>query len=260
MIVSRFFRFAAPNPNAPVRYGSSPPQGYQDQQKKGQENAGRMEGEAQVARSTLQPLLASMLPELEAVGNTGAGQKTISFLQQMATRSGMAPPRFDPKDPQASAEALGKAMARYQAAQLAALGSSPSDARQGLAEATSPTMGYSREGNRKVAFNLMGFNDALDTMYSAWMGSQTRANNPGGFDQWREAFTKPVADGPLKGARFDPTVFAVNRLPQPEQKKYLADLQKASPNDYQQFSRNWALALHEGWVKPLHGDTTTGRQ
>jgi hypothetical protein len=244
----------------PPQAGTTPPPAYVDQQKTGGANASRMEGEAQVARTQLQPLLQSMLPELEATGNTGAGQKTLSFLQQLAIRSNMAPERFNPANQQASSEALGKAMTRYQGAQLSALGTSPSDSRQSLAEGMSPSMGYSREGNRKIVHSLMGNNDALDTMYTAWMGSQTRRNNPGGFDQWREAFTKPVADGELKGARFDPTVFAVNRMPPPEQKKYLQDLQKASPNDFNQFKRNWALGLHEGWVKPLFGETTTGRQ
>jgi hypothetical protein len=237
----------------PPQAGTTPPPAFVKQQETGGANASRMEGEAQVARTQLQPLLQSMLPELEATGNTGAGQKTLSFLQQMAIRSGVAPPRFDPTNQQASSEALGKAMTRYQGAQLSALGTSPSDSRQSLAEGMSPSMGYSREGNRKIVHSLMGNNDALDTMYSAWMGSDTRRNNPGGFDQWREAFTKPVADGELKGARFDPTVFAVNRMPPAEQYRYLKDLQKASPGDYEQFKKNFTLGQREGWVKPLGG-------
>jgi hypothetical protein len=88
-------------------------------------------------------------------------------------------------------------------------------------------------------------------MYRSWMSSNTRATNPQNFAQWRTAFTAPVTSGPLAGARFDPTTFAVNRMDPVEQHTYLVNLQKASPADFAQFNKDWMLARKENWVGKL---------
>jgi hypothetical protein len=192
-----------------------------------------------------------MLTELQGAGTTGFGSTIIARIRNFATNAGLAPPAVDWTNKQAAYEGLNKLFAQYEAQQLQTLGSSPSDSRQGLASAGSPSSYNTPEGNRVIIRGLQGNNDALDTMYRAWMASNTRATNPGSFAAWRSSFTAPVESGPLKGARFDPTVFAVGRMDPQEQHTYLNNLKKGSAADYAQFAKDYKLALQEKWINPV---------
>jgi hypothetical protein len=247
---------ATATPGAP-QYGSQGAPGQlatrETQATTGANLAQQMEIQGQDAATKIQPQLAGMLAEIQGAGTSGVTSTVVGRVRQLAIAAGLTPPAIDITNQQAAQEALGKLFAQYEAQQLGSLGSSPSDSRQNLAAAGSPSLFNTPEGNRQIIRNLQGNNDALDTMYRSWMGSQTRATNPGNYAAWRSAFTAPVASGPLAGARFDPTVFAVNRMSPDEQRTYLTNLQKASPSDFAQLRKNWELGLKEGWVKPLSG-------
>jgi len=190
--------------------------------------------------------IRSILEGMETDLNTrgvfsGAGATSMTTLRQIAQSLNLPVESEQAVQGQSAQEQFNKLAAQLEAAQMTTMGN-PSDARQAMAAAITPSLSNTREGNLKIIHMLEGNQMAIDTMYREF----NRAGlPPSQFDRWKANFTAPDR---ATGGEFDPRVFWMAQMPPRDQQEYAQTTKTGNPRAWARLSNNLQYAKTQGWI------------